>query len=63
MKRRRTIKGWSFSMADVELEIKKASRLIYWLVNGYGRHGIPPCLWKGATIEWVVKNYNVEMSF
>ncbi len=50
-------------MDKIDLEIKKSSRLIQWLINGYGRHGIPPSLWKGATVEWVVKNYNVEMSF
>ena len=48
---------------DIEVEFLKASRLIHWLVNGYGRHGIPPSLWSGATCEWVVKNYNVEMSY
>lgn len=48
---------------DIDLEFKKAQRLINWLVNGYGRHGIPGDLWYGVTAEWVVKNYNVEMSY
>ena len=49
--------------ANIDLEIKKSSRLIKWLIDGYGVHCIPPSDWKHVTIEWVVKCYNVEMGF
>lgn len=50
---------------DIELELKKSSRLIQWLVDGYGRHGIPADMWKSKhlTVEWVVQHYNVEMEY
>ncbi|HUU89515.1 MAG TPA: hypothetical protein VMX17_17415 [Candidatus Glassbacteria bacterium] len=48
---------------DIELEIRKSTRLLHWLIDGYHRHCIPGDLWYGVTPEWVVKHYNVEMSY
>ena len=50
-------------MEIIDIEIKKASSLIYWLVNGYDIHCIPTYLWKHVTVEWVIKHYNVEINY
>lgn len=45
-------------MKNFDLEIKKSQQLIHWLIDGYGRHGIPIDLWSKATYEWVQIHYN-----
>lgn len=54
-----------FGEFNIELEIKKSQRLLYWLIEGVNRHGIPPNMWSNdaLTPEWVVKHFNVEMSY
>lgn len=50
---------------DLDLEIRKSQRLLHWLISGFGKHGIPLDLWRSPslTVEWVIKNYTVEMDY
>jgi len=57
-------------MKDIDLKLKpfhdelnEKSKILNWLIHGYGRIGIPISGVKVLTKEWIVKHYNVEMSY
>lgn len=48
---------------NIEAEIYKSQRLLYWLISGYNIHCIPLYLWKHVTVDWIILNYNVESNY
>ena len=47
----------------MEKEFFILRRKLDWFIDGIGRHGISWNQLKHLTPEWIVKNYNVEMSY
>jgi len=39
------------------------SKKLEWFIDGIGIHGISWIQFKSLTPEWIVENYNVEMSY
>ena len=39
------------------------SKILTWLINGYGRLGISITSLPMLTKEWIIKNYNVELEY
>lgn len=48
---------------DLEKELFIIQRKFEWFINGIGQHGLSWNQFHGLTPEWIVKNYNVEMSY
>jgi hypothetical protein len=48
---------------EIEEKIYEAKQLLYWLIDGYFRHGIPGDLWHKVTPQWVCESYNVEPEY
>jgi hypothetical protein len=44
-------------------KLEEKRKILRWLINGYGKIGLPLSAVSVLTKEWVVKNYNVEMSY
>lgn len=51
------------SKEEIDNGIYKAQRKLEWLIDGFGVHCIPTCLWSGLTVERIVELYNVEMNY
>jgi hypothetical protein len=50
-------------MEKWEKELFILRRKLNWFINGYSIHGITWNQFKHLTPEWIVKHYNVEMSY
>jgi hypothetical protein len=47
----------------MEKEFFILKRKLEWFIDGIGIHGICWSQFKSITPEWIVENYNVEMSY
>jgi hypothetical protein len=47
----------------MEKEFFILRRKLNWFIDGIGRHGITWNQFKHLTPEWIIENYNVEMSY
>lgn len=43
--------------------LTKMKKVFQWLIDGSNIHCIPFNMWHKVTPEWIVQNYNVELSF
>ena len=51
------------NLNSMEKEFFILQRKLEWFINGVGKHGISWSQFKFLTPEWIVENYNVEISY
>ena len=50
-------------MENIEQDFFIFKRKLNWFIDGIGQHGIPWNLFEYITPEWIIQNYNVEISY
>lgn len=47
----------------IDEQLYELKQRLNWFISGIGRHGITWNQFKYLTAEWIVKHYNVEMTY
>ncbi len=50
-------------LEDLLDQLEEKRLILHWLINGYGRIGLPIGAVSVLTKEWIVQRYHVEMTY
>ena len=51
------------SINEILTKLEDKRLILYWLIDGYGRHGLKISDLRNIDRAWLIKHYNVEESY